>query len=125
MHLIKLRDKFASVDTCNTNAKLGNNLCKKIDNVAEDKQLLPLMIDGEIVKTTIEPCQHQERNTHIGGVAKECTKHTQSMLEENCISTDDDGLRIHTTCTQLHVALDKEFSYARNYPKGVFIIFLM
>ena len=56
------------------------------------------MIEGYIVKTKVEPCQHHERNVYIGGVAKEWTKYMQSILEENAISIKNNGLRMHTTC---------------------------
>ena len=41
IHLEKLKGQFASLDACNTATILGNNLCKRIDEVSEDKQINP------------------------------------------------------------------------------------
>ena len=56
LHLRKLRGKFVSLDTCDTATLLGKNLCKRIGKVAEEKQLVPLMIEGVIIKTKVELC---------------------------------------------------------------------
>ena len=66
MHL----EKFILVDTHNTATLVGNNLHKRIDKVAKEKKLLPLMIEEDIVKIKVEPCQHYEWNAYIGSVAK-------------------------------------------------------
>ena len=52
----KLRGKFVLVDTCNIATLLGNSLCKRTDEVAEEKQLAPLMIEENIGKTKVESC---------------------------------------------------------------------
>ena len=121
LHLGKLRRKFVSVNTCNTATKLGKNLCKIIDQVAEENQLVPLMIDREIVPTSVKPCQHHQWNVCINRETKECTRYIQSILEENEISIEYGGLRIHETCSQFYIAVDKEISYMCNYPKGKLI----
>ena len=75
LYLGKLKGKFASVEKCSTALKLGSNLSKRIEEVAEDKNMSAMMINGKIVSTSTEPCQHHQRNVCIDGVAREYTKY--------------------------------------------------
>ena len=92
VHLGKLKGQFVSLDACNTATKLGNNSCKKIDEVSEEKQITPLMIDSVEVATSLEPCEHHQRNVCIHGSSKEVTKSMQIIIERNSINAGNDGL---------------------------------
>ena len=75
------------------------------------------MVNGFEVATSVEPCQHHQRNICMHGSSKEVTKCMQSIIEENSINTGNDGLRTHANCEQFFRALDKLHSCACNYPK--------
>ena len=75
LHIRKLQGSFASLDTYNTAMKLGKNLIKKVDAIAEEKQVLPLKINDQVLTTKLELCQQHIRNMCLNVVNNVITKY--------------------------------------------------
>ena len=117
LHIGKLQGGFASLDTCNAAKLLGRNLIKKVDAIAEEKLVIPLKINDQVMKTKLEPCQQHLRNVCLNAVNNEMTKHMRGILRENNESFDN-RLRIHLDIPSCVRALHKQFSLAATYAKG-------
>ena len=122
IHLGKLKGQHVSTDTCATANKLSRNLVERIDEVAEEKQVPPLMINGTEVHTSVEPCQQHQRNVCLDAVSSEMTKHIKWILEENSQMMDNIRLRLHMDGPSFFRALDKQFSLTCNYAKGAKVV---
>ena len=50
LHIRKLEGGLASLDACNVSMKLGKNLIKKVDTIAQEKQVLLLKINNQVIE---------------------------------------------------------------------------
>ena len=88
-----------------------------IDDIAKEKNQPPLIVDGEVMDASYEPCQHHERNVAVNGVGKAMDKYMRRIVEVNNVSLDSQ-LRVHFNLSDLCRAAHKEFSLTALYQKG-------
>ena len=117
LHLGKLQGQFVSLDTCNTAVNLSEGIVKLIDDTAKEKDQPPLVVDGQAMETSHEPCQHHERNVAVNGVGKAMDKHMRRTLEVNNVSLDSQ-LRVNLNLSDLCREARKEFSLIALHQKG-------
>ena len=79
-NLGKLQGKFITSDACNAARKVGRDLCARIDTVAEKKKMPLKVINNEIVRTKIEPCQYHQRNMCLDALSKWMAKYMKELL---------------------------------------------
>ena len=70
-HMGKFAGGFITLDACNTARKLGTELRDKIEEVIEETQMDPVIVNEKVMKTEIEPCQHHQRNICLECISKE------------------------------------------------------
>ena len=69
-YLVNLRGDFEIGDTYSTGRNVGRDLCTITDEVAEENNMSYLLVDGKIIKTSMEPFQHHQRSAFIDDVSK-------------------------------------------------------
>ena len=70
MNVGKLHYNFVTGDTWREARKAGRDLCTRIDEFTEEKNVHCLLINGRIIKTSEEPCQHHKMSFCLNSVIK-------------------------------------------------------
>ena len=96
---------------------VARNLCTKIEEVAEDKGIEKRSIDGQVMKTLVEPCQQNQRNICLDVVSREMVKHMKETLNDNAQAINVD-FRMNLSIKECIGATEMDFSLLANYPKG-------
>ena len=65
MNVGRLHGKFLTGDTCSVARKVGRDFCTRRDEVAKEKNMHWLLMNGKIIKTYVELFQYHQRKVCI------------------------------------------------------------